>query len=93
MKQKLNQSTIDLGKYYGYELIGVHKAGESESLVIYSYLIKYEFQPIRFQFVFYKPLDKQMIYNFQFDFDINDDLIKSSKLYFLNATFEKSGQK
>src|SRR6187549_144776 len=51
---KLNGFTLDyVGKYYGYELITTKKF--SESFELYSYLVKYDRQPIRFTFKFYKP--------------------------------------
>lgn len=42
-----------VGDYYGYEKITEKSVGESYKLI--SYLIKYDRQPIRFTFIFYRP--------------------------------------
>jgi hypothetical protein len=76
----LNEDYV--GKYYGYELITEkHLAG---SYVLLSYLVKYDRQPIRFIFQFYKPNDKWVIYSFQFDGNIDDEIVESAKLYYLD---------
>ena len=55
MKSQLNSAESVLGKYYGYELIEIEKTGKS--LIGYSYLVKYERNPMTFVMVYYK-LDK-----------------------------------
>lgn len=70
-----------VGEYYGYELIGTKKLAESYMLM--SYLVKFNRQPIRFTFQFYKPNDKWVIYSFKFDANIDDEIEESSKLYYL----------
>ena len=80
---KLNGLTLDyVGKYYGYELITNKKF--SESFELYSYLIKYDRQPIRFTFKFYKPNDKWMLYSFKFDDSFTEEIEESAKLYYLD---------
>lgn len=86
LKKQLNTSISSLGQFNGVDFINRHTTGNS--LEIYSYLVKYDKQPMRFQFTLYKPKDKWMIYNFQYDFKLNDELIKSSQLYFLKETFQ-----
>jgi len=77
---KLNGFTLDyVGKYYGYELITSKKFASSFEL--YSYLIKYDRQPIRFTFKFYKPDDKWVLYAFQFDDSFSTEIEEAAKLY------------
>lgn len=76
---KLNGLTIDyVGKYYGYELITSQKF--SESFVLYSYLVKYDRQPLRFTFKFYKPNDTWVLYGFQYDDTFSTDIEEAAKI-------------
>ncbi len=54
-----------LGKYYGYEILKEYIMGSC--LVQYFVLAKYERQPMRFRFVFYKPTDKWVLHTFKYD--------------------------
>jgi hypothetical protein len=79
---KLNGFTLDyVGKYYGYELITTKKFSEFE---LHSYLVRYDRQPIRFTFKFYKPNDKWMLYAFQFDDSFSKEIEEAAKLYYLD---------
>ncbi len=82
VKLQLSNMIAVIGKYRGAEIIFHDKIGES--LFIYSYLVKYDKQPLRFTFVFYKANDKWMLYNFKFDTDIVDELNKKSAIYLLD---------
>lgn len=75
-----------MGKYYGYEIITKKKFAESFEL--YSYLIKYDRQPIRFIFKFYKPNDKWVLYSYAFDDNLDDEIQEAAKLYYLNLDNE-----
>ncbi|RSK39856.1 hypothetical protein [Mangrovimonas spongiae] len=75
-----------MGKYYGYEVITSKKF--SESLVLYSYLIKYERQPLRFIFKFYKPNNKWVLYSYAIDDDLDIEIQEAAKLYYLNLDKE-----
>src|SRR6478735_10885318 len=54
VKNEVNKYTTDyVGKYYGYDFIlSKQLAGR---FVLYSYMVKYDRQPMRFVFEFYKP--------------------------------------
>ncbi|GAB5410570.1 MAG: hypothetical protein BalsKO_29350 [Balneolaceae bacterium] len=77
------ENTLPLiGNYIDKELITKKKVGES--LVFYSFLFKYERQPIRFNFVFYKPEKNWLVYRFNYDDSFDDELIEAGTLYFLD---------
>src|ERR1700712_1205655 len=64
--------TIDLdGTYYGNELIAEKNVGTNLKLM--SYLLKYEKQPVRFIFIYYKPNDQWKVYTFQFNTNLDDE--------------------
>jgi hypothetical protein len=71
-----------MGKYYGNEIITTKKF--SESFVLYSYLVKYDRQPMRFIFKFYKPNDKWVLYSYALDDSLDDEIQEAAKLYNLN---------
>ena len=75
-----------MGEYYGYELITTKKF--SESFELYSYLVKYDRQPIRFIFKFYKPNDKWVLYAYALDDGIDDEIEQAAKLYYLDLEKE-----
>ena len=79
VKTKLASFLELVGEYYGYELITEKSVGESYKLV--SYMIKYDRQPLRFTFVFYKPKDTWQVQNFKYDDNIGDELEESGKVY------------
>ncbi|RCH56763.1 hypothetical protein DJ568_02595 [Mucilaginibacter hurinus] len=67
-----------VGKYQGKELIVQKKAGNS--LVVYSYLVKHDLQPLRYTFMFYKPKNDWMIYRLYFDDKVESELQDATKL-------------
>lgn len=73
----LNEEYV--GAYYGQELMFEKKL--TDSFILLSYLVKYDRQPIRFTFQFYKPNDKWVIHSFKFDGNIGDEIEESAKLY------------
>ncbi len=71
---------IDLiGNYNGFEKI--REKDLTTSLKFYTYLVKYERQPLRFTFLLYKPSEKWQLQNFKFDDSIDDDIEASAKDY------------
>jgi hypothetical protein len=79
LKTKLGELTKDfVGEYNGYEPIGIKWLGKA--YVTKSYMAKYDRQPIRFTFHFYKPKDKWVLYAFLFDSDISEEMDEAMKL-------------
>jgi hypothetical protein len=78
LKSKLDSMQIMLGKYLGRELI-VQKT-PTPSLVLYSYIVKHENEPIRFTFMFYKAQNDWVLYRFNYDDQIDTELIDAAKI-------------
>ena len=82
LKNKL-KNLIDLcGDYFGYELLSEKTAGQNIKMV--TFIVKYDREPLRFIFFFYKPKDKWQLNNFSYDEDIDKDLEEATKAYRLN---------
>jgi len=82
------KSTINLlGKYHGFEKIGVASVGKD--LRLNTYLIKYERQPIRFSILVYRPDEIWQLQNFSFDDNIDEELIEALKAYRLKENLPK----
>ena len=75
-----------MGKYHGHEIITTKKFAESFEL--YSYLIKYDRQPIRFIFKFYKPNDKWVLFSYALDDSLGSEIQEAAKLYYLELDKE-----
>jgi hypothetical protein len=56
--------------------------------MLYSYLVKYDRQPLRFIFKFYKPNDKWVLYSYALDDSLDDEIQEAAKLYYLNLDKE-----
>lgn len=75
---KVDNIRASYGLYTGKELIVQKKA--SNSLVLYSYLVKHELDFLRFTFVFYKPKNDWILYRLNFDGSVADELESAAKL-------------
>lgn len=83
------EATKGFGNFSGYELLDKGFAGNS--LVHLSYLIKYERTPLRLSLTFYKPDEKWVLYDLQYDSDILEELKESTSVYRLqeNVNYEQ----
>ena len=63
LKSQLRQYQEVVGAYHGEEFLYAGRIGESFSTFVY--FVKYERQPIRFTFEFYKPSDKWILFSFK----------------------------
>lgn len=79
MKKKLVTLIESIGEYCGYEIIAKKTIGKS--MIHYSCIVNYERQPLRYTFILYKPKDSWVLYNFQFDAEIMNELNESAKFY------------
>jgi hypothetical protein len=46
-----------------------------------TYIVKYDREPLRFTFFFYKPKDVWRVSNFSYDENISDELEEAAKVY------------
>lgn len=69
----------ELGAFKGGEKVGENTFGKS--MLQYVYLAKYERQPVKFTFRFYKPNDKWELYSFNYEIDFIGELDEAGKAY------------
>lgn len=77
LKNKFKDLIPLIGEYYGYEKITEKSIGKN--LILISYLLKYDRQPVRYTFVLYKPKDKWQIQNLNYDVNLDDEIEESAK--------------
>lgn len=81
LKSKLDSTRQQIGNFNRQELIT--QKNSSNSLVLFSYLVKHDKQPLRFTFIFYKPKNNWTLYKFKFDDETDTELEESGKIYFI----------
>lgn len=84
LKGQFSSMSNMVGEYLGKERVGVH--GYGERLLMVTYISLYERQPIRLEFMFYRPVDSWVIYNFSFD-DRTDEELKMSAREEISRSF------
>lgn len=77
--KQLKELIIQVGQYYGYEKIGERYYGKS--IIQYIYVVKYERQPLKFVFRFYRPNDKWQTQSFKYEVDFMDELDEAGRAY------------
>lgn len=75
VKAQLAGSVSLMGQYFGFELMEAKMA--SDCLVKYTYILKYERQPLRFVFTLYKSRDRWQMLNFVYSDSFNDDVFST----------------
>lgn len=83
MKSQLSNLGSLIGEYYGREELGNSEV--NGRLMYVSYLALFERQPVRLEFVFYKPNKEWIIYSFSFDDSIDDELVSSGRKKIVEA--------
>jgi hypothetical protein len=78
LKRKLIALKQSVGQYLGRELIAQKNAGKN--LYFYAYVLRFESQPIRFTFMFYKPKNDWVLYHFKYDADLDAELEQAGKI-------------
>ena len=86
VKFKLNGTLKLIGRYEGYNLITKKTAGEH--MVLYTFLVRYDRQPLRFSLLFYKPSNEWRLQNFSYDDNIDEELEEAAKAYRLKENFD-----
>lgn len=82
LKAEVEKLTPDyVGNFYGYSLIC--KKQLAECFELHSYLLRYDRQPIRFTFEFYKPNKEWQLYSLSFDVNIDDEVEEAAKAFYL----------
>ena len=66
-----------VGEYNGFQLLTKKTLGDCFEL--YVYLVKYDRQPFRFTFEFYKPKNSWLTYSFAYDYNLDNDLENAAK--------------
>jgi hypothetical protein len=79
VKFKLNSALKNMGDLNGYTLIT--KKTLTEHLALYTYLVRYDRQPLRFSFLFYKPESQWRLHNFSFDAALDEELEEATRAY------------
>ncbi len=67
-----------LGKLYGKKLMVTKNI--DDTLILYSYLVKYNVQPIRFNFIFYKPDQQWRLQTFWYEDNLISELKKANDI-------------
>lgn len=72
---QIDEIAAQIGKYQGYEKISERSYGES--ILQYVYVAKYERQPLKFIFRFYKPHERWEFQSFNYEVDFLNVLEKA----------------
>ena len=87
IKFKISNTVVKpMSTFYGHDLITKKIIGDK--LAYYTYLLRYDRQPIRFTFLFYNPNGQWRLQNFSFDDKIKEELEEASKAYRLKENLE-----
>ena len=81
LKEKLSKAFSLEGIFRGYELVSEKKVGQSYALMVF--LVKHDRAPLTFRILFYKPAEKWQVQNFNFDNNMDDELVESSKTFLI----------
>ena len=84
MKKTIKNYPMEMGKYYGSDFITKQKC--TERFLLYSYMARYDRQPMKVVFQFYKANDKWILYSLNFSADLDDDVEAAEKLYIQNPS-------
>lgn len=87
IKERLRSVTPQLGAYRGHSLITRKSVGEG--LVLYSFIVKYDRQPIRFLITYYRPEARWQLQNFEYDDNMLVELKEAAGIYRLEENLPK----
>ena len=83
LKNKLDSASLLFGNFNSAKKIT--EKDVSGDLVLFSYLVKYDQRPIRFTFIFYKPKDNWMLYQFLSDDEVIPELEDAAKIFVIKS--------
>lgn len=83
VKFKLNGTLKLLGDYTGHSLITTKMV--DEHLTLYTFMVRYDRQPLRFSLLFYKPSTEWRLLNFSYDDNLSSELDEAAKAYRLKT--------
>lgn len=83
---KLTELTSALGNYTGHDFITKKSVGPN--FVLYTFLVKYDRQPIRFNLTYYKADTKWQLQFFEYDPDLQTGLREAASTYRLLENFK-----
>lgn len=86
IKFKVSSTVKQVGEYHGYNLITKKTIGDH--LYLYTYIIRYDRQPVRFTLLFYKPNNQWRLHNFSYDDTLDEELSEASKVYRLKENLD-----
>lgn len=78
VKNKFKDILPLIGEYRGFELINEKSIGEC--LKLKSFMVRYDRQPVRFTFVFYKPGKSWKVQNLKWDVSLDDEIEASASM-------------
>ncbi|GHM98874.1 hypothetical protein WSM22_03640 [Cytophagales bacterium WSM2-2] len=87
IKFKLNGTLKLLGEYKGFNPITKKTIGEH--LSFHTFLVRYDRQPLRFNFLFYKASDQWAMYSFSYDDNLDEELKEAARAYKLKENLEQ----
>ncbi|MBL7885357.1 MAG: hypothetical protein JNJ52_01300 [Flavobacterium sp.] len=78
MKEVAKNYPKNLGKYHGYELITQEKI--TNSFILLTYMVRFDRQPMRFTFIYYKPSNEWNLYSLNFSANLDEELEQIAKI-------------
>lgn len=85
VKRQLKKLIGQIGNYYEADLLGTKTAGAN--VILYSFLVRHDKQPLIFNIMFYKPNEKWQMQSFKYLSNTSEELEEASKLYRLKENF------
>ena len=86
VKRQLKKTAGQIGKFYGADLLTTKTA--SANVLMLTYLVRHDREPLVFNIMFYKPNNKWQMLNFKYGNSIDDELEEASKAYRLKENFD-----
>lgn len=86
VKRKLKKTVGEIGKFYGVDLLSTRTAGPN--VVMLTYLVRHDRQPLTFNIMYYRPNEKWQMQNFKYGNTIDEELEEAGKAYRMKENFE-----